>query len=566
MMSTRFLFLAVVTALLASPSLAWGELPFADGQRVLFLGDSITQDGRYVALAESYLWAAYPDLRLDVVGVGLSSETVSGLTEPVHPFPRPQLRERLARALDLTQPDWVVACYGMNDGIYHPADSRIIEAYREGLQHLTEAVEAHGAKLILLTPPSFDLQSTQAGVDASIHRPSGSQVEPYGYKNPYPKYDQTLLALGETAKSMNDHPAVDRVIDLHASTDRFLQQARGEDPAYRYGDGVHPPLEGHAVMALAVLEGLGCNRQDAQAVLRSLTGISLPPDQKAEPTSEQQQFRDRLFLRFSQRSAAYRKSTGFSAPFKVDAFPIDQAEAEAKDRAHSLKLRAAALIAANEVDSLADVRDAAMRRWDTAVQELEKLDRTETLPPDPILFIGSSSVRLWESIATDMAPYRVIRRGYGGARFSDLAVFAERLITPHAYRGLAVFAGNDILGKPEDPPLDKVVSWVRRLIEVSRRHNAEAPVFLIEVTPTPSRFEAWPQIREVNAMLRELALIEPGVYFVATAELYLDVSKKPRSELFREDRLHQNDVGYRLWSHLIRQRLDEVFRLIAATP
>ena len=97
-MKTRVLFSWLFIVLLGT---GWtsksvkAELPFADGERVLFLGDSITQDGRYVALVEAYLWATYPQLHLDIVNAGLSSETVSGMTEPIHPYPRPNVNERL---------------------------------------------------------------------------------------------------------------------------------------------------------------------------------------------------------------------------------------------------------------------------------------------------------------------------------------------------------------------------------------------------------------------------------------------------------------------------------------
>ena len=109
------------------------EFFFKPKDRVLFLGDSITQNGRYVALLEAYLWAAYPRRDITVINAGLSSETVSGITEPVHPNRRPNIHDRLDRTLQLADPDWVFVCYGMNDGIYHPVEPRIVQAYQQGL-------------------------------------------------------------------------------------------------------------------------------------------------------------------------------------------------------------------------------------------------------------------------------------------------------------------------------------------------------------------------------------------------------------------------------------------------
>ncbi len=215
---------------------------------------------------------------------------------------------------------------------------------------------------------------------------------------------------------------------------------------------------------------------------------------------------------------------------------------------------------APSAEFLDSYRAKAVEKWEKAISELEKRNASEENPAHSILFIGSSSIRRWDSIAVDMAPYPTIQRGYGGAKYSDLAVFAERLIRPHQYRALVSFVGNDVSGNPEDHTPDEVERLVRYVVEVSHQHQPEAPVFLIEVTPTEKRFKVWPQIREVNARLREIALSTPNTYFIATAGHFLDPTGHPRSEMFVDDRLHLNRDGYRLWSELIRRRLDEVFR------
>src|ERR1051325_9568882 len=87
-------------------------LPFKAGQRLLILGDSNTYAGTWVQFFETYLFTHYPDRRIQVINLGLPSETASGLSEPDHPWPRPCIHERLDRALAKIKPDWVIACYG----------------------------------------------------------------------------------------------------------------------------------------------------------------------------------------------------------------------------------------------------------------------------------------------------------------------------------------------------------------------------------------------------------------------------------------------------------------------
>jgi len=220
------------------------------------------------------------------------------------------------------------------------------------------------------------------------------------------------------------------------------------------------------------------------------------------------------------------------------------------------------LVAATDAATL----DWEIAKWEDDIRELETLDETQPDPPAAVLFVGSSSIRLWQTIDRDMAPYRSIRRGYGGSKYSDVAHYARRLITPHQYHALVLFVGNDVSGGESDHTPDQVQTWVQQILEVSHSHRPGAPILIVEVTPTPKRFDAWPKIRQLNARLREIALTRPDTYFVSTADHYLDRNNVPRQDLFGEDRLHQNEAGYQLWSSLIRRRLDEVFGQLATSP
>lgn len=207
---------------------------------------------------------------------------------------------------------------------------------------------------------------------------------------------------------------------------------------------------------------------------------------------------------------------------------------------------------------LAPHRQTATDKWEKEMVKFDKLNSTEAAPKDAVLFVGSSSIRRWENLVGDMQPYAAVQRGYGGAKFSDVAVYAERLLHPHKYRAVVFFVGNDVAGKPTDKTPDEVEALVRYIVGVSHKHQSDAPVFLIEVTPTSSRFDVWPKIRQVNARLREISLSTPNTYFIPTASNYLSPTGEPLDELFVGDKLHLNEDGYRLWTELIRRRLDDV--------
>jgi hypothetical protein len=202
-----------------------------------------------------------------------------------------------------------------------------------------------------------------------------------------------------------------------------------------------------------------------------------------------------------------------------------------------------------------ELQAAATKRWTADIQALEARDRNETHPPESILFLGSSSIRLWKTIASDIAPYRPIQRGYGGARFSDLAVFAERLIAPHQFRALVLFVANDVTGGADDPTADQVAGWFGHIVDVARARQPDVPIFCLEITPTPSRWAAWPKIREVNLALARECDARTNVHFIPTAHAYLDADSQPEADLFVDDRLHLNDLGYRIWSAIITSHL-----------
>jgi hypothetical protein len=203
-------------------------------------------------------------------------------------------------------------------------------------------------------------------------------------------------------------------------------------------------------------------------------------------------------------------------------------------------------------------RAAALERWETEIAKLEAKDKSEEHPKNSILFIGSSSIRRWEEIEADLAPYHPIRRGYGGAKWSDVAVFAERLIRPHKFRAVVFFVGNDISGRATDKSSAEVAGLFAYVLKKVRTHDQQAAVFYVAVTPTQSRFGVWPEIKAANTAVRAVCESEDNTYFIGTESIFLDAAGKPRPELFVDDALHLNREGYVRWAAAIKSHLDTV--------
>ena len=214
---------------------AHGEL-LEKSRKILFLGDSITQAGGYVTDFDAWLVKRFPDRRFTVINAGLGSETVSGLTEENHAggrFPRPCLFERLERVLAKTEPDLIIACYGMNCGIYRELDEARFARFRHGILRLRAAARQYGAEIVHVTPPIFDARG-KPGFD----------------------YDTVLAAYSGWLVEQREQGW--HVADLHTEMRDRVNRARESQPDFSVQkDRVHPNAEGHWMMARCLIAWFG---------------------------------------------------------------------------------------------------------------------------------------------------------------------------------------------------------------------------------------------------------------------------------------------------------------------
>jgi hypothetical protein len=196
----------------------------------------------------------------------------------------------------------------------------------------------------------------------------------------------------------------------------------------------------------------------------------------------------------------------------------------------------------------------AAEKWKADAKKLSQ-DNATAGSPETILCLGSSSFRLWNTIDHDMHPYKILRRAYGGAKYCDLAIHAPALVQGLDFKAAMIFVGNDITGSELDKTPDEIVRLSGLVIDTIRGQKPDAKVFLIAVTPTPSRFKHWSRIQQANEALEKLAKGRPNTYFVRTQDHYLTDQNEPRPELFVKDMLHQNADGYRIWSRILKESL-----------
>jgi len=231
----------------------------APPQKFFFLGDSITKAGGYVRIIKGELLKQDPKNPPQIHNFGHMSETVSNLSEAYHPGRRPCVLNWVD-AVFAEKPNWVVICFGINDGIYHPFNEKRFAAYQTGIETLIKKSNAAGAYLIILTPPPFAAagppfppgtdtaaqEALLAKANAEAEEAAEKDPKKFGYRSAYPYYDQVLARYCKWLLTLDARDRVS-VVDIRTPMLARIKETHG-------GDAIHPNGRGHAIMAETFLK------------------------------------------------------------------------------------------------------------------------------------------------------------------------------------------------------------------------------------------------------------------------------------------------------------------------
>ena len=195
-------------------------------------------------------------------------------------------------------------------------------------------------------------------------------------------------------------------------------------------------------------------------------------------------------------------------------------------------------------------RSAASDRWEETLAAFAAADLKDAPPTGAVLFVGSSSIRLWDGLEEQFEDARVLKRGFGGSRLTDCVKHLDRLVVNYRPRLVLLYAGDNDLaegGSPED-----VLARVRAFAEGVHGRLPETRIMFISIKPSPARRALLYKARAANDLVRAYADGHPLVDYVDVFTPMLASDGSPRAELFRKDELHLNDQGYALWRKIIR--------------
>jgi lysophospholipase L1-like esterase len=192
----------------------------------------------------------------------------------------------------------------------------------------------------------------------------------------------------------------------------------------------------------------------------------------------------------------------------------------------------------------------ARNRWEEDIRAFEESDRASPPPRNANLFVGSSSWKFWKEMEADFPGRRVINRGFGGSKLSDVVHFADRIILPYAPAVVLVYAGSHDLHAAKKTP-GEVAEEFARLCAVVHDALPDTRVAFVSMKPSRAKWDRIDLDRQTNELIRRFAAETANVEYIDIFSAMCRESAPPPEDLFAPDGNHPSQKCYRLWAEVI---------------
>jgi len=194
-------------------------------------------------------------------------------------------------------------------------------------------------------------------------------------------------------------------------------------------------------------------------------------------------------------------------------------------------------------------------RWDKAIAAFETQDRTNPPPKGAILFIGSSSIRLWKTLAEDLPDHEVINRGFGGSQIEDSIHFVDRMVVPYQPKRIVMYAGGNDINGGKTP--EQVASDFKAFVARVHAKLPSTRIAYISIAGNPARWAQVERVKAANGLIREFTTTDKRLSFIDVFPHMLGKDGMPLPDIFVDDRLHMNEKGYAIWKRVVGAALKE---------
>ena len=192
-------------------------------------------------------------------------------------------------------------------------------------------------------------------------------------------------------------------------------------------------------------------------------------------------------------------------------------------------------------------------RFEGEILAFEASDRTNAPPKRGVVFVGSSSIRLWKTLEEDFPKQHVIKRGFGGSEISDSIHYAKRIVIPYAPRLVVMYAGGNDIHNGKTP--GRVFSDFTNFVATVHAALPRTHIAYISIAPNPARWAEVDRVRAANTLIADYVRQQRNMKFIDVFPQMLGADGQPRPEIYGPDRLHMNEKGYALWKDIVKRYL-----------
>lgn len=203
-------------------------------------------------------------------------------------------------------------------------------------------------------------------------------------------------------------------------------------------------------------------------------------------------------------------------------------------------------------------QDVEETKWEPAIRAFEEEDCKTPPPRGALLFTGSSTIAMWETLQEDFPFAPVINRGFGGSQMRDLVRYARRVILPYQPRVAVVYSGDNDLAAGKAP--EDIAADLNELADILWNERPELPLVVIDVKPSPARWHLRDEILATNRLEKDFVAQHEQCYIVRTFDEMLGEDGTPDDRFYADDGLHLSADGYRLWTELVAPTLKLIWR------
>ncbi|MDB6027720.1 MAG: lipolytic enzyme family [Verrucomicrobiales bacterium] len=204
-----------------------------------------------------------------------------------------------------------------------------------------------------------------------------------------------------------------------------------------------------------------------------------------------------------------------------------------------------------------------VKQWEPDIRAFEFSDKTNRPPANPILFIGSSSFRIWKTVAADFPEYKVVNRGFGGSQIFEINYYFKRIVKPYHPKTIVFYAGDNDLGRGRSS--EEVFHDFKTFVEKTHWALPKTKILFISIKPSLARWKNKDNIMRANQLIEAYAREKEYVDYVDVFAPMLDKEGLPQKDLFLKDGLHMNRKGYELWISILKPVFKELEQEQAAS-